>query len=94
MGWGVDDYPQPNLIDGGTCTKCRHAMDADELFVCQALDCQQVDLCLGCSFECSDCEEQFCAAHIVIRPCAEPGWSEHRCQPCDAKRQERLKEAA
>jgi hypothetical protein len=33
-------------------------------YVCQAKGCEQARLCVGCTWTCNDCNEDFCEAHI------------------------------
>jgi hypothetical protein len=87
MGWGVLDYPSaPRELPYWICDDCSdHVHDEGEVTDgCHA--CWKTCLCLGCAFDCADCDHVFCRKHILEEPGTIPGFSTYRCHKCAEKR--------
>jgi hypothetical protein len=70
------------------CDPCGGTVhDHDELTTCNVTGCENMTLCLGCSFNCADCGHTFCTSHIVVVPVLTQAWfADYYCVACMAAR--------
>jgi hypothetical protein len=73
------------------CDHCSNELTPEDAHVCHA--CTRPSfLCDGCTYECADCEWNFCIRHVRIEELPDH-MAIYRCERCEAKR-EREREAA
>lgn len=85
-GW----RPQDREPDSFICDDCRREHRDEGPYACEHTNCYR-DLCVGCAYECDDCELTFCRQHVIEQPAAN-GMATRRCFACAAAAQK--KEAA
>lgn len=62
----------------------------EETFACNAKACPKETLCIGCVWQCADCQEDFCESHIAdLKDTTSERYSVYACLPCQARRNER-----
>jgi hypothetical protein len=77
------------------CTQCQSAIDPrDGKFACSHKACDADKLCIGCIWQCADCQQDFCESHIVdLKDQPEASrYSLYLCHPCLNRRRETLPE--
>jgi hypothetical protein len=91
MGWGVNDYPTaPREPQHDTCSAHGCKIWDGETFACEAKGCKDGEqLCLGCVWQCLDCQGDFCESHIAdaMEELASPA-SLYLCSACLLRRLE------
>jgi hypothetical protein len=83
MGWGVRDYPSaPREAAHWRCQAhgCE-IYEEQEIYCCTAKGCGEALLCVGCIWQCADCGEDFCEAHIVDATKTAP-FTTYVCHAC------------
>lgn len=62
-------------------------------YACQERNCNQEDICAGCTFVCAVCHKDFCEEHIVsIDKELEGGFTVYLCPSCNVSRRNEVKE--
>jgi hypothetical protein len=78
--------PEHDHCSAQGCTICPN----EKSYECQAKACAQDHLCVGCVFQCADCEDDFCEHHILdLSADGATRYSIYLCQPCAEGRRER-----
>jgi hypothetical protein len=85
--------PSPRELSYWSCDECYTSIyNEDELYTCERVNwhvpgaphhCSNDTVCVGCTYDCADCERTICKSCTVKTPLGD-GFSTYRCIPCEA----------
>jgi hypothetical protein len=84
------DYPSAPREPLAACTKGCQLLGDCKLYSCTQKACGAEGLCIGCIWQCADCQDDFCEQHIVdLNESGETRWSVYVCERCFAVRRDK-----